>query len=189
MRDLIAMAVSPEMISLAGGLPANDCLPVEAFQACIDRILCRDGYRALQYGPQFMPLREWLADYMNKHGVACTPENIHISNGAQHGLAILSRLLADPGDTAIIESITFTGVQQITAGRRLNVRTVPTDLKSGVEVYALERAFLKQPRPQFAVLIPNFHNPLGVSISLAKRERIVTLANEYQVPIIEDDPY
>jgi 2-aminoadipate transaminase len=189
MRELMALAVSPDIISLAGGLPANDCLPVQALQACIDHVLRRDGYRALQYGPQYMPLREWLAGYMNRKGVGCTPENIFITNGAQHGLAILSRLYADPGDTAVVEAVTFTGVQQVTAGRRLKVRTVPTHLTSGVDVEALERAFRKAPKPKFAILIPNFHNPLGVSISLEKRERIVRLAREFQIPIVEDDPY
>lgn len=189
MRELMALAVSPDIISLAGGLPANDCLPVQEFRTCIDRVLRRDGFRALQYGPQFMPLREWLAGYMNRKGVVCTAENVFITNGAQHGLAILSRLFADPGDAAIIEAVTFTGVQQVTAGRRLNVRTVSTDLTSGVDVEALKRTFRKEPKPKFAILIPNFHNPLGVSISLDKREQIVRLANEYQIPIVEDDPY
>ena len=126
---------------------------------------------------------------MQKRGVACKPENIFITNGAQHSLAILSRLFADPGDVALIEAVTFTGVQQVTAGRRLPARTVPTDLESGVDTEALAQAFAQQPKPKFAVLIPNFHNPLGVSISLNKRQKIVALAAEHNVPIVEDDPY
>lgn len=189
MRDLMALAVSPDILSLAGGLPAYDCLPVEQMQACFEKVLQRDGYRALQYGPQYTPLREWLAGYMKKHGVECKPENIFITNGAQHSLAILSRLFADPGDAAVIETVTFTGVQQVTAGRRLEVRTLPTDLESGVEIEALARAFSQKPKPKFAILIPNFHNPLGVSISVEKREQIVTLAAKHDIPIIEDDPY
>ena len=189
MRDLMALAVSPDILSLAGGLPANDCLPADELKACFERILQLDGYRALQYGPQYLPLREWLAAHMGRRGVSCKPENIFITNGAQHSLAILSRLFADPGDSAVIESVTFTGVQQVTLGRRLEVRTVPTNLVSGVDVEALEQAFGKQPKPKFAILIPNFHNPLGVSIALEKREKIIALASEYDIPIIEDDPY
>ena len=140
MRDLMALAVSPDILSLAGGLPANDCLPADELKACFERILQRDGYRALQYGPQYLPLREWLAAHMGRRGVSCKPENIFITNGAQHSLAILSRLFADPGDSAVIETVTFTGVQQVTLGRRLEVRTVPTNLVSGVDVEALEQA-------------------------------------------------
>ena len=129
MRDLMKHAVDPEIISLAGGFPANDCIPVEAFQASIDRVLTRDGYRALQYGPPYMPLREWLAAYMNERGVTCEPEQIFITNGAQQGLAILSRLFCDPGAPAVIEAVTFTGIQQVTIGRRLRTRSVATDLR------------------------------------------------------------
>lgn len=189
MRDLMAMAVDPDIISLAGGLPANDCQPVEEFKECVEHVLTRDGSLALQYGPPYMPLREWIAEYMAGKGLACTPEQILITNGAQQSLAILSRLFADPGDAAVIESITFTGVKQVTAGRGLRVVSVPTDLRTGVKIEPMREAFFSEPRPRFAVLIPDFHNPLGVSISAEKRRLIVEAAREAHVPIIEDDPY
>ena len=188
MRDLMALAVSPDILSLAGGLPASEVLPGQEFSQSLERVLSRDGAAAMQYGPPWMPLREWIAGFMRGKGVACSAENIFITNGAQQALAILSRLFCDPGDTAVIEAITFTGVQQVTLGRRLNVHTVPTDLDSGVDVGALEHAF-RTHRPKLAVLIPNFHNPMGVTISREKRERIVALAAEYRVPVVEDDPY
>ncbi len=188
MRDLMALAVSPDILSLAGGLPASEVLPVREFSQSLERVLQRDGARAMQYGPPYMPLREWIAGYMQKKGVDCTAENIFITNGAQQSLAILSRLFCDPGDAAVIEAITFTGVQQVTLGRRLQVHTVATDLESGVDVEALEHAF-RTYRPKLAILIPNFHNPMGVTISLEKRERIVELAAQYRVPVVEDDPY
>ncbi len=189
MRDLMKYAVDPDIVSMAGGLPASECLPVEVLQDCADRVLSRDRSEALQYGPPFEPLKEWIANYMQKQGVDCTAEQIHITNGAQQGLAILSRLFCDPGEPAVIEAVTFTGVQQVTVGRRLLVETVPTDLQTGVDVEALERAFKRDPRPQMAILIPNFHNPLGVSISVEKRRAILALAEKYAVPIVEDDPY
>jgi 2-aminoadipate transaminase len=187
MRDLLKLAVSPEIISLAGGLPANEYLPVDAFQQCLTQVLARDGARAMQYSPMHEPLREWLAAYMRERGVACTPENIFLTNGCQQGQAIISRLFLDPGDMAVIEDVTFTGIQQVTVGRGARVLTVPTNLHTGVDVDALEKVFRK--RPKLAILIPDFHNPLGVSISQAKREQIAALAAQYQVPIVEDDPY
>ena len=189
MRDLMKYAVDPDIVSMAGGLPASECLPVEVLQDCADRVLRRDRSEALQYGPPFQPLKEWIANYMQKQGVDCTAEQIHITNGAQQGLAILSRLFCDPGEPAVIEAVTFTGVQQVTVGRRLQVETVPTDLQTGVDVEALECAFKRDPRPKMAILIPNFHNPLGVSISVEKRRAILALAEKYAVPIVEDDPY
>lgn len=189
MRDLMALAVRPDVISLAGGLPANECLPVESLKACVQTVLARDGFRALQYGPQYPPLREWIAGYMQKRGVACTANNVFITNGAQHALSILSRLLADPGDTVVTEELTFTGIHQVTTGRGLSVRCVPTDLDTGVDIAALDRALGSEPKPRFIVLIPSFHNPLGVTIPPENRREIVSLAEAHRVPIIEDDPY
>jgi len=143
----------------------------------------------MQYSPQYAPLREWIAAYMRSRGVDCDVRNIFITNGAQQGLTILSRLLLDPGQPVVIEAATFTGIQQVTAGRGADVRTVPTNLETGVDLDSLEAAFKRNPRPRFAVIIPDFHNPLGVSLSAEKRHVIADLASKYGVPIIEDDPY
>jgi 2-aminoadipate transaminase len=189
MRDLMALAVSPDIISFAGGLPASDHLPIEQLQACFDAVLTRDGARALQYGPPYLPLREWLAGYMRGRGVDCAVENIFITNGAQQGLEILARLFLDEGAPEILEAITFTGIQQAAHGHGAEVRTVPMDLETGIDVEALEAALARSPRARLAVVIPNFHNPLGVSIPAAHRARLAELAARHQVPLVEDDPY
>jgi 2-aminoadipate transaminase len=189
LRELLRFAVDPEIISLAGGLPAGECLPLEGLRACLDTVLTRDGARALQYSPQHPPLRARIAELMEARGVPCTPEQVFITNGNQQGLAILSRLFLDPGDPAVIEEITFTGIQQVTVGRGAEVRTVPTDLTAGVDVDAVEAAFRREPRPRLLVLVTDFHNPLGVSIAAENRERLTRLAAEHRVPLVEDDPY
>ena len=188
MRDLLSLATAPGILSLAGGLPATEMLPLADYQRCLNRVIERNGARMLQYNPQHPALRAWIADRMRQRGVECEPEQVFITNGAQQGLAILSRLFLDPGDSAIIEAATFTGIQQITAGRGAHVSTIPTDLQTGADVDALEVAF-KTVKPRLAVIIPDFHNPLGVSLTLEKRQRIAELAAAYQVPVIEDDPY
>jgi 2-aminoadipate transaminase len=134
-------------------------------------------------------LRAWIADYMGTRGVSCTPDEVFITNGNQHGLAILSRMFLDSGDAAVREEGTFTGIHQVTCGRSAAVRTVPTDLESGVQLEALEQALRQAPRPRMAILVTDFHNPLGVSIAAANRARVAELAAEYGVPVIEDDPY
>lgn len=189
MRDLLRLAVTPDIISLATGLPAGEFLPLKAIQDCLNTVIERDGSRALQYGPPYEPLKEWLAAYMQSHGVNCTPEQIFITNGNQQSVSLLSRLFLEPGQPAVIESATFTGIQQATGGHSAEVRAVPTDLETGVDIAALQAAFAKSPAPRLAVLIPDFHNPLGVSISAEKRQQIAQLAAQYGVPIAEDDPY
>jgi len=189
MRDLLALAVDPGIISLAGGLPTGELLPIAEFQDCLHEVLSRDGSAALQYSPMYRPLQEWIQAYMLEKGVSCEPDQIFITNGAQQGQAILSRLFLNPGDVAVTEEITFTGIQQVTAGRSMTMRTVPTDLKSGVDTDALETALRSEPRPKMAVLIPDFHNPLGVSMTREKRSKVAALSAEYGLPVIEDDPY
>jgi 2-aminoadipate transaminase len=189
MRELLALAVDPKIISLAGGLPASELLPLADFRRCLDEVLEREAARALQYSPPYEPLRQWIAGWMAGRGVACSAQEVFITGGAQQGLAILSRLLLDRGDAAVVESVTFTGVQQVTAGRGAQVRTIGTDLASGADVDALEAALREEPRPRLIILIPDFHNPLGVSLSPEKRRQAAALAATYGVPLIEDDPY
>lgn len=190
MRDLLKHAIDPGMISLAGGLPASELLPTQALDACLHEVLQRDGGSALQYSPQWFPLRDWIAEYMLTRGVQCAPEQVFITNGNQHGLQILSRLFVDDDrDVVVTEQAVFTGIKQVTAGRGCRVCTVPTDLRSGADIDALEAAFAAPEPPRMAILIPDFHNPLSVTISREKRERIAALAAHYGVPVIEDDAY
>lgn len=188
MREMLKHAVDPQIISLAGGLPASECLPVAQLQDCMNHVLKRDGAAALQYHPRYTPLCEWIADYMNTRGVRCSADNIFITNGNQQGLSILSRLFLDEDDTAVLEEAVFTGTQQGTKGVGAKVVTIPTHLQTGADVDALEEALDKHD-VRMVVLIPDFHNPLGVSMSEAKRHYVAELAAKYHVPVVEDDAY
>jgi 2-aminoadipate transaminase len=186
MRDLLKRAAAPGVISLAGGLPDTQLLPAAQYAECLSAVLQREAGGALQYRPMYEPLRAWIADYMTSRGVDCTPEQVFITSGNQQGLTILSRLFAAPGDLTVTEAFTFTGVQQVTKGRDMRVIGVPVE-EDGVDIDALEAAFAQGPR--LAVLIPSYHNPLGVTISDRKRREIARLAARYRVPVVEDDPY
>jgi 2-aminoadipate transaminase len=189
MRDLLALTARPDMISFAGGLPADALLPRDQLQECIDTVFTRDGSRALQYGPPYAPLKEQIALYMQGRGVACSADEVFITNGSQQGLEIVSRLLFDSNATAVVEDYTFTGILQATRGHDADLIAVATHPQAGVELDALENAFAAHPTTRAAILIPDFHNPLGTSIPAANRPRIAELAACYQIPIIEDDPY
>lgn len=189
LRELLAHAVDPNIISLATGLPSSQLLPIQQFNECISTVIVRDGARSLQYSPQFTPLREWLADYMTQRGVPSRTENILITNGCQNGLTLMARLFLNPSDTATIEQITFIGIEHATGGRGARIRPIPTDLTTGADMDAFALALSQEPRPRLAILIPDFHNPLGVSITPEKRQRAAQLANQYRVPLVEDDPY
>lgn len=186
MRDLLKRASAPGVISLAGGLPDTQLLPAAQYAECLAAVLRREGGAALQYRPMYEPLRAWIADDMRARGVDCEPSQVFITSGNQQGLTILSRLFVSPGDLTVTEAFTFTGVQQVTKGRAARVIGVPVE-DDGVDIDALEAAFSR--RPQLAVLIPSYQNPLGITISDDKRRRIAQLAARYRVPLVEDDPY
>jgi 2-aminoadipate transaminase len=101
---------------------------------------------------------------MQRRGVACAVENVYITNGAQQGLELVARLLLDEDAPAVLEALTFTGIGQAIGARTDDIRTAPVDLQTGVEVEAFEAALARGPRPRLGVVIPAFHNPLGVSI-------------------------
>jgi 2-aminoadipate transaminase len=188
LRNLLKHAVDPHLISLAGGLPADEDLPTERLHECMNAVLKRDGAAALQYSPAYAPLHEWIADYMNRRGVDCTPENIFVTNGNQQGLSILSHLFLDIGDSAVIEEAVFTGTQQGTKGVGANVVTIPTHLENGADVAALETV-LQAHDAKLMAFIPDFHNPLGVTMSENNRRRVAELAARFGVPVVEDDAY
>jgi 2-aminoadipate transaminase len=189
-RDLIALASRPDFISFAGGLPAADYLPLNEIAVCLDAVLTRDGARALQYGPPFLPLREWLAAYMQRRGVACSVEQVFITNGAQQALEILARLLLDPGQPAVLESLTFTGIIQVARAHGAALRTAALDLASGVDPAAFEAALNAPGAPaRLGVVIPDFHNPTGAGLTLEKRQHLAAAAARAGVPLVEDDPY
>ncbi len=189
MRDLIALASQPAMISFAGGLPAADHLPVAELQTCADAVLIRDGARALQYGPAYAPLREWIAGAMQRRGVACAVENVFITNGAQQALALLGLLLLDPGQAGVVEGLTFTGILQVMQAHGATLRAAAFDQAAGVDPASFEAALLAGGPARVGAVIPDFHNPAGVSLPLAHRHQLAAAAARTGVPLIEDDTY
>jgi 2-aminoadipate transaminase len=102
---------------------------------------------------------------------------------------MLTRLLLNPGGRVIMEQMTYPGFQQVLQPYHPAILTVPTDLETGMDVDAVERLLTEGPRPSLIYAVPDGHNPMSVSMSVAKRRQLVELARRFRVPIIEDDPY
>lgn len=188
LRDMIAVVSRPSILSLAGGLPAPELFPVQEYAAATAHVLSSDP-RALQYGPPFAPLKRHIVELMAQRGVTCTEDEIFITTGAQQGLDVLARMLLNHGGTVLYEETVYTGAQQVIAHLQPNILTVRTDLESGLDIDEVEAHLKRGNQPAFIYTIPDAHNPLGVSMSREKRERLVALAQAYNVPILEDDPY
>jgi 2-aminoadipate transaminase len=172
------------VISFARGVPAPECLPVEALADCAKTALERDGRRILSYGSSsgYQPLREWIA---GRHDV--DPSRVFITNGSLQGFVFLARRLA-PGKRVLVERPTYDRPLKILRELGAEVVGLHCD-EEGLDPDALEDALGAGERPAFLYLIPTFQNPSGRTLSVERRRRIVELARAYDLLVLEDDPY
>lgn len=187
-RELLKLTENPDLISFAGGLPAPEVFPVEAFRAAADRVLRKHGRQALQYSTTegYTPLREWIADYMSKYGIEAGVDNILITSGSQQALDLIGRILINPGDCILTESPTYLGALQAWNAYQAAFTGVPID-DDGLQVDKLEEALCAGPK--FMYVLPNFQNPGGVTLAHERRKTLLEIADRYGAPIVEDDPY
>jgi 2-aminoadipate transaminase len=188
-RELLKLLTRHEVISFAGGLPAPELFPVAEIEEATRRVLSERGREALQYGTTegYLPLRELLVRHMSRYGVEVTPANVLVTSGSQQALDLVGRAFLDPGDAVLVEAPSYLGALQAFNVCEPDYVAVPLD-EEGVDPEAIERE-LERRRPKFLYLLPNFHNPAGVTLSLERRRRVVELAARRGVPIVEDDPY
>ncbi len=188
LRKLIGVIAQPGVLSFAGGLPAPELFPTQEFGDAVAGVLATDP-RALQYGPPLPELKSQIVELMARRGLTCREEEIIITTGAQQALNIISQLLLDPGGEVLLEEMVYSGIQQAVAPLRPCILPVATDLQRGIDLEAVADLLAAGHQPAFMYAIPDSHNPMGVSMGRAQRERLVALAAGYGTPIIEDDPY
>jgi len=172
-----------DVISLARGVPAPECIPVEELAECARAAIERDGTTVLSYGPVggYQPLREWIAE---RHGVE--PSRVLVTNGSLQGLAFLADRFA--GARVLVEQPTYDRPLKLLAARGADVTAVAMD-DDGLDLDALAAALTAGPKPAFLYTIPTFQNPSGRTLSRDRRERLVELAREHDLLVLEDDPY
>lgn len=194
MRDLMSLAERPGIITLAGGFPDTESFPREKFDE-IEQVLSRDYLASLlQYGPTegLRELREAICRVMAAEGAPCDPDSVMVTTGGQQGIDLSIGTFVDPGDTILAEGPTYPGAVPTFTRYRAQVRHVAMD-SDGLIVDALEEALdaldAQGVRPKLLYTIPNFQNPAGVSMSLERRVRLVRLAHERELLLVEDNPY
>lgn len=184
----------PEIISLAGGLPSPEVFQRSLVREASAAALDANIDRILQYSP--VPGEAALVDavlrFLERDAIRIGRENIVITSGGQGGLDLAGRLLLNPSDTVLVDRPTFAGA--IVAFRMQRPRFVGVDIEedgsdTGGMRKQLEDLSLRGDLPKFIYVVPDFQNPSGITISLAKREALLDLSYEFDVPIIEDSPY
>ncbi len=194
-RELLKLLNKPSMISFAGGLPNPDAFPIEQLQPVIDHVMKEHARDALQYCPTegHNKLRDAIAKGMQSIFHCKTEmDNIIITGGSQQGLTLLAHIIINPGDTVITGNPTYLGAIQVFNAYRANIEAVTQD-DQGINPEALrDKLKILQNRgqsPKFIYLIPTFENPTGITLSEERRKAIYDIICEYNLLLIEDDPY
>jgi DNA-binding transcriptional MocR family regulator len=188
-RELLKLLDQPDIISFAGGIPDPALFPQAEIAAAYQRILADPARAAtaLQYSVSegYLPLREWLADYMASLGVACTPDHIMITNGSQQALDFLGKLFVSPGDRLLVARPTYLGALQA-----FNCYEPSYDVLPGPDNNRTAASYGQDgERPRLGYVMPDFQNPTGTSLSLEERLRLLDLQDALGLPIIEDTAY
>src|SRR5919197_773031 len=194
MRDLMAITERPEVISLAGGLPDTSTFPPESLAALTSKMAATGAARALQYAPTegMAAAKACIAEVMAAEDTVVDPEDVLVTTGGQQVIDLVCKTLVDPGDVVVAEAPTYPGAVPTFMSYQADVVQIAMD-DDGMRVDELEatldRLDAEGRRPKFIYTIPNFQNPAGVTLSLPRRRRLVEVAKERELLVLEDNPY
>ncbi len=195
-RELLKVTQDPEIISFAGGLPNPLSFPIQDLKIIVQNVLNNHGKVALQYGATqgINELREAIAERSHKEGMTkgTSADNIMITSGSQQALDAVGKIFLNPGDIAMVGLPSYLGGINAFRSYEANLVGVPLD-KEGMQVDLLEekiKELLKQDMTvKFIYTIPTFQNPAGTVLPESRRKKLIDIAHEYNLVIIEDDPY
>ncbi|MGE3076175.1 MAG: PLP-dependent aminotransferase family protein [Dehalococcoidia bacterium] len=188
-REILKVASSPGMISLAGGLPAAESFPLDIMEELLGSVLGKYGGKALQYDASegWAPLREALVDHLGRRGVPTTSEGVLIMSGSQSLLDGIGKILISPGDYVAVEAPTYLGALQAFNPYEPRYLEIETD-DDGLVPESLERVLSGQ-RVKLVYLVPTFQNPTGRTLPLERRRQVADILKRHDALLLEDDPY
>jgi 2-aminoadipate transaminase len=201
-RELLKLTNRPGLISFAGGMPYPDGFPAEGIREVCDRILTRSPQVALQYGATegLLELRDLLVGFLSRHGLEVAREELIVTSASQQSLDLVGKIFLDRGDTVLTENPSYLGALSAFRSYGAGFLPVETD-EQGLRTSLLARELKElrslagsgeeyfQNMPKFLYTIPDFQNPTGVTMSLARRRELLEVAAEYDLLIVEDVPY
>ena len=189
-REFLALAGQPGITSFAGGYPDPTLFPIEQLHKIYDDLLTPANASALQYTASdgTPELRALVAGRLTADGMPCAPDDVLITQGGQQGLDLVAKLFIDAGDVIVCERPTFLGALIAFNPCEPAYASVPMD-DEGLDTDALEQVLRTTQRVKVIYTVPDFQNPTGRTMSLARRRRLVELADEFDVMVLEDTPY
>lgn len=189
-REMLKITEMPDVISFAGGLPAPELFPIDEIIEICGNVLKTKRGAALQYGSTegYTPLRKTLAKMMHANGIDVDYNQVVVTTGSQQGLDLSGKVFIDEGDTVFCESPTYMAALSAFNAYLPNYIEIAMDC-DGMLVDLLEEKLAGGSRPKFIYTVPDFQNPSGRTMSLARRKRLYEIASKYDLIIIEDNPY
>ena len=194
MREMMALTERPDVISLAGGLPDTSTFAPELYAKLMSQVAAESTARALQYGPTegMVAAVDCIVEVMAEEGTLVDPANVIVTTGGQQVIDLVCKALIDPGDVIVAEAPTYPGAVPTFGAYQADVVQIEMD-SDGMPIDELEsvldRLAGEGRRPKFIYTIPNFQNPGGVTMSLPRRRRLVEVARERELLVLEDNPY
>ncbi len=194
MRDLMALTQRPEVISLAGGLPDTTLFPAEDLARHLSVVAAEGSARALQYAPTegLDEVKGAILEVLRAEGDDADPQDVLVTTGGQQVIDLVCKTLVDPGDVVLAEAPTYPGAVPAFAAYQADVVQVAMDgdgMRIDLMEETLDRLAAEGRSPKFIYTIPNFQNPAGVTMSLPRRRRLVEVARERELLVLEDNPY
>lgn len=194
MRDMMSITDRPEVISLASGMPDTQSFPTELLESVFIDMARRHKAELLQYTPTegILGVKECIVEVMAAEGIKAETDSILVTTGGQQAIDLITRVLIDPGDTIITEAPTYPGA--VPSFLSFQAEAVQIDLdEDGMRIDLLEqeldRLDAEGIKPKFIYTIPTFQNPAGVTMSLERRKRLIEIARERELLVLEDNPY
>lgn len=194
-RDVFDISMRPGLVSLAGGNPYLQSLPLDRLGKTASKLISEHGLEALQYGGgQGTPeLRQQICDVMAAESISdAVPENVIVTTGSQSAQDIAAKIFCNPGDVILVEDPTYVGALNTFEAYEVDAQPVLMD-DDGLVPEELERRIseLKGEGKSIKMLytIPNFNNPSGITLSQDRRQQIVEICKANAILIFEDNPY
>jgi 2-aminoadipate transaminase len=194
MREMMALTERPDVISLAGGLPDTSTFDPELYAKLMSQVAAESAARALQYGPTegMAVTAGCIAEVMAAEGTRVDPGEVIVTTGGQQVIDLVCKTLIDPGDVIVAEAPTYPGAVPTFSAYQARVEQIEMDA-DGMPIDELERTLdrlaAEGRRPKFIYTIPNFQNPGGVTMSMPRRRRLIEVARERELLVLEDNPY
>jgi len=189
-RDLMSLAIRPDIITFAGGMPGNDLFPIAEIDKIYNSLPEKIKQQAFQYGPTpgYPPLLESLKEFLRKKGLPVDENKLLITTGSLQAINILAKIFVDPGDEIITEYPCFIGA--ISAFKSYGAKIIPVPIdEEGILTEPLKKEINKTIAPKFLYITPYFHNPAGIIYSEKRKEQLIELLRNTNLPLIEDDAY